>query len=199
MVHIRSNWEWWTSADTTSVTLGQSDKSLLSPSCAPWVLNCPGVFTWTDQENCVVQICSTSVENSWCIRFPVWCINSHSHWSSLNFVVNFWTSCQFTDSISSVNSCVVLTCLIYGLVRIRSVGGLSEVFNVVQSSDGKSSIASFVSVWWSSCTINQLLFTQSDVAWLMSGLNLIRLMSSLWIKHEKKSKKWACSVYLFLV
>jgi len=128
---IKSNWEWWTLADSTSVSLGKSNISLFSPCSAPWIFNSPSLIAGSNHEYCVVNVGNTVIENTWCICFPVGGINSDGHRILLDLIFDLWTSSEFSISVSFILSSFSLTLLISGNIWISTLSSLSEIFNIL--------------------------------------------------------------------
>ena len=63
--YIKSdNWEWGVVTDGASVSLGESDVSLLSPAWGPWVSDDPFAVSETNGDDSVVDGLSAVVEDS---------------------------------------------------------------------------------------------------------------------------------------
>jgi hypothetical protein len=174
----RSNGERWSVAHVAGVSLSQPDVALLSPSSRPTVLNSPSLFARSHQEHSVVDVQSAVGKDSTSISAPVGGVNTHSQRSTHNQSLNLLTTRSLSHSDCAIGSSVPLTILIFSHVRILSSSGLSEIFNILESSYSISSVASLVAIRGLSRTVYQLLFTETDGDRLALELHLITLMGS---------------------
>lgn len=84
------------------VTLFKSDVALLSPGGTPGVLDGPGGLGAAHHEDGVVDVGLAVVENARSVGFPVAGVDSHGHGSSLDDLLDFGTTGNFSDTGNSV-------------------------------------------------------------------------------------------------
>ena len=143
-------------ADSASVSWSQSDKTLLSPWGAPWVLNFPNSIYHTHQQDCVINVFSTVAENSWRIMRPSPSVHCHWNRSSFQSIHNSCASGWLWDCVDLESAALLFACLGDSFVWISWLWLDSMVLDVFQGTSSWASVAAVVSIrpW----TVDQLLF-----------------------------------------
>jgi len=143
---LESNGEGWTLANSASISLSKSDVALLSPSCSPTVLNGPGSFRRTHEENSMVDVFVTVVENTAFVGTPARSVNSHSNRASHQNLLNFVATCNFGNSKDTERSTICLALLVDSNVRIICTCSLSMILDPLERSNSIATIAALVEV-----------------------------------------------------
>ena len=127
---------------------------------------------------------------------PIGSIYSNSYWSSCNQSFNLFAPSSFSCSKGSVFSTLKEARISsFSCIWILFLGGLSEILDVLESSDGITSIAPMVFIGTYSRAIDELLLAQIKSGRLILELNLIAFMRS----SCGKSPAWtAWSLVLYL-
>ena len=148
------------SANPASITSGQSNKTVLTPSFPPWVLNLPRSSHNSDQKNCMIIGVSTVVEHAWAVMSPVRSVDWNWQRSLCDCVFQSSALKYWTDGIYFEVSSLFLAFLGLSSVRIFSFSWDSVVFDVTESSWSPSPVASSVSV--EVRAVDKLLFREGD-------------------------------------
>lgn len=106
-------------ADSACIAWSQTNKSLLAPTCPPWIFNFPVSSNYSHQQDHMINIFAAVWEYSTFICKPIWSINSNWDWLFLNCSLKLITSfgCFECRNSETASSCTFAT-LEHGSVGI---------------------------------------------------------------------------------
>ena len=126
----------------------------------------------------MVGVNVTIVENSTLVKTPVRSIYSHSQGSSSKHFLDGGASSEISNALDVVGSGSFLAILVDCLVWVISCGCLSIVSDILESSKGKTSVATVVVVGRTSSTVDKLLLWEVDSISSTVILDLVAFVGS---------------------
>lgn len=155
-----------TTTKSTGVSRCQSNISVLSPVCAPWVLYFPISWCHSYELNSMVKRSSAFGKYSWWITVPLSCINCSSQGSCHQSILNSCAASNTSNVSNFVSTSLLFAILCFSNIRIFWTKSNSMILNIFHSCYGSSTITAMIPI--GTRTVNQLLFRKYEILFSFS-------------------------------